>query len=248
MPKLLVFQHVAYELLGTLNPQLKDAGFRIRYVNFGREPDARPSLDGYQGIVVLGGPMNMDEADTNPHLPTEVALVREAIERDMPVLGICLGAQIIAAALGAEVGPTHEKEIGWYSVSPSQAGGDDPLLGCFDGTEQIFQWHGDTFEIPDGAAHLASSPGCVNQAFRYGDNVYGLQFHLEVDEPMIERWLNVDHHKAEIAALDGKIDPDVVRGETKRNIERSQALARRVFAGFIELFKIREKNTILSSH
>ncbi len=247
MPKLLVFQHVPYELLGTLNPQLKDAGFRIRYVNFGREPLARPSLDGYQGIVVLGGPMNMDETDAYPHLTTEVELVREAIARDMPVLGICLGAQIIATALGAGVRRAPEKEIGWYPVAPSDAGCSDSLLGCFDGTEEIFQWHGDMFEIPEGAQHIASSPGCPNQAFRYGENVYGLQFHLEVDEAMIERWLNVEHHKAEIAALGGQIDPHVVRVQTKANIERSSALARRVFAGFIGLFEMGEKKHHLPS-
>jgi GMP synthase (glutamine-hydrolysing) len=230
-----------------LNPQLKDAGFRIRYVNFGREPHARPSLDGYQGIVVLGGPMNMDETDGHPHLSTEVELVREAIDRDMPVLGICLGAQIIATALGAGVGRGNEKELGWYSVSPTEEGATDPLVGCFVDTEQIFQWHGDTFEIAEGAVRLASSPGCPNQAFRFGDRVYGLQFHLEVDEPMIERWLNVPHHKEEIAELGGQIDPDVVRAETKANIERSQELARAVFSGFIELFSIREKMRILPS-
>jgi GMP synthase (glutamine-hydrolysing) len=247
MPKLLVFQHVAYELLGTLNPQLKDAGFRIRYVNFGREPHACPSLDGYQGVVVLGGPMNMDEADSYPHIATEVELVRQAIDRNMPVLGICLGAQIIATALGAAVGPARDKEIGWYPVSPTDEGAADPLIGRFAGTEQIFQWHGDTFEIAEGAVQLASSPGCPNQAFRFGDRVYGLQFHLEVDEPMIERWLHVPHHKAEIAELGGKIDPDIVRADTKCNIDRSQELARLIFAGFIDLFSIREKMRVLPS-
>jgi len=241
MPKLLVFQHVAYEILGTLNPQLKDAGFRIRYVNFGREPHARPCLDGYQGVVVLGGPMNMDEVDANPHLATEVAVVREAIGRDMPVLGICLGAQIIATALGGGVGRAPEKEIGWYPVSPTDEGRRDRLVGAFADTEQIFQWHGDTFDIPKGAVHLASSPGCPNQAFRYGENVYGLQFHLEVDEALIERWLNVPHHRAEIASLGGRIEPETVRLETKENIERSKQLARRVFAAYIELFGTRGK-------
>lgn len=247
MPKLLVFQHVAYEILGTLNPQLKDAGFRIRYMNFGREPHARPCLDGYQGVVVLGGPMCMDETEDNPHLATEVEAVREAIDREMPVLGICLGAQILATALGGGVGRAPEKEIGWYPVSPTDEGRDDPLVGRFADTEHIFQWHGDTFEIPDGAVHLASSPGCPNQAFRYGDNAYGLQFHLEVDEPLIERWLNVPHHKAEIESLGGRIEPDVVRQETKRNIERAKQLARDVFAAYIELFEISGKKHVLPS-
>jgi GMP synthase (glutamine-hydrolysing) len=235
MPKLLVFQHVAYEILGTLNSQLKDAGFRIRYVNFGREPAAEPALDGYNGLVVLGGPMNTDQIDEHPHLATEVRVIGDAIERGMPILGICLGAQLIAKALGAGVCRNSEKEIGWYEVCPTEDGRRDPLIGKFGPAERIFQWHGDTFDIPEGGVRLAASQSCPNQAFRYGDNVYGLQFHLEVDERLIERWLLVPHHCAEIAELGGRIDPDVVRLETKANIERSKRLARDVFGSFIEV-------------
>ena len=235
MKKVLVCQHVAYEILGTLNPLLKRAGLRIRYVNFGRDPHARPSLDGYHSVVVLGGPMNVDQTDEHPHLATEVELVRGALDRGMPVLGICLGAQILARALGAEVRPNGEKEIGWYPVSPTPEGESDPVLRHFEGTEQIFQWHGDTFEIPDGAVHLATSPGCANQAFRYGDNAYGFQFHLEVDEPMISRWLEVPHHVREIAALDGKIDPERIREQTPARIGRLKQLSESVFSEFVTL-------------
>ena len=107
------------------------------------------------------------------------------------MLGICLGAQLIAKTLGAAVYPNQEKEIGWYDVSPTDHAQNDPLLGPFSATEKIFQWHGETFDIPQSTRHLAFSSLCANQAFRYGDNVYGFQFHLEVDEPMIHRWLRV---------------------------------------------------------
>src|SRR5204863_9872367 len=116
MKKLLVLQHVAHELLGTLNPLLKRSGFRIRYVNFARHPDAQPSLDGYNWLVVLGGPMSVNDADRLPHLTTEMRLIEEALRRNIPVLGICLGAQLIAKTLGADVYPNKEKEIGWYDV------------------------------------------------------------------------------------------------------------------------------------
>jgi GMP synthase (glutamine-hydrolysing) len=247
MPKLLVFQHVAYEILGTLNPKLRDAGFRIRYVNFGRTPDARPRLEGYQGLVVLGGPMNTDQTDEHPHLDTETELIGDAIERGMPVLGICLGAQLIARALGASVGRNAEKEIGWYEVRPTSDAQRDPLLRHFRDSEQIFQWHGDTFEIPSGAVRLASSRSCANQAFRYEDNVYGLQFHLEVDERLVERWLRVPHHQAEIEALGGRIDPHLVREQTTLNIARSKRLADSVFTSFVELIGLPRRRHVLPS-
>jgi len=222
--KLLVCQHVAFEILGTLNPLFKAAGFRIRYVNFGHHPDACPHPDGYHGLVLLGGPMSVRDAKTHPHLETEVRLIQRALDRGIPVLGICLGAQLIAKALGARVEPNPEKEIGWYDVSFTAAARTDPLLAHFEETEKIFQWHGDTFEIPRGGAHLARSSACANQAFRHGNNVYGLQFHLEVDEPLIRRWLQVPIHRREIESLNGKVDPERIRHETTLYLQRSTVL------------------------
>lgn len=236
MPKLLVFQHVAWEILGTLDPLLRSYGFRNRYVNFGRDPKAEPRLDGYHGLVVLGGPMNVDEVERHPHLATEVRVLREAIEREMPVLGICLGAQLIAGALGAAVRKSPETEIGWYDVAPTEAGRSDRLIGHFAATEKIFQWHGDTFDLPEGGVHLASSHACTNQAFRYGENVYGLQFHLEVDEPLIGRWLDVPVHQREIEGLGGRISAEEIRRETRQHVFRSQQLSALCFASFACLF------------
>jgi GMP synthase (glutamine-hydrolysing) len=241
MKKLLVFQHVPHEILGTLNPLLKRAGFRIRYVNFARHPDAKPSLDGYHGLVVLGGPMSVNDADQLPHLTTELRLIEQAMRRDLRVLGICLGAQLIAKTLGADVYPNAEKEIGWYDVSPTQEAKRDPLLAEFRGTEKIFQWHGDTFDLPRSAAHLASSDLCPNQAFRYGSSIYGLQFHLEVDQWMIHRWLRVPENRKEIAGLQGKIDPERIHMETPEYIPRLHELSDRVFSEFIKIFGIEKK-------
>jgi GMP synthase (glutamine-hydrolysing) len=246
MRKILVFQHVAHELLGTLNPLLKDSGFRIRYVNFDRDPAARPSLDGYFGLVVLGGPMNVDQVDLYPFLAVEVELVAEALQRGMPVLGICLGAQLLARALGADVRPHHSKEIGWYQVNPTAAGADDPVFAGMSATENIFQWHGDTFDIPSGAVHLASSPDCENQAFRYGDTAYGFQFHLEVDRPMVDRWLTVPHNSQEIADLNGAIDPEQIRRDTLQHIDKLQRLSDDTFSRWIKLFGL-PRSTVFSS-
>jgi GMP synthase (glutamine-hydrolysing) len=241
MKKLLVCQHVAHELLGTLNPLLKRAGFRIRYVNFARHPDAQPTLDGYDGLVILGGPMSVNDAHRLPHLSTELKLIETALQRNLPVLGICLGSQLIAKTLGANVYPNREKEIGWYDIAPTDGAKDDPLLMAFKPTEKIFQWHGETFDIPKTGHHLAFSSLCANQAFRYGENVYGLQFHLEVDEPMIQRWLRVPDNREEIAALGGDITAEGIHDETPAHIARLHQLSDGVFGAFIELFGIDKK-------
>lgn len=247
MPRLLVFQHVAHEILGTLDPLLRDAGFRIKYVNFERHPDAEPNLDGYDGLIVLGGPMNVDEVEDYPNLRTEVKLIQDAVSREMPILGICLGSQLLAKALGAKVRKNSEKEIGWYELSPTKDGESDPLISNFTNLEKIFQWHGDTFELPRGAKLLASSPLCTNQAFRFADNVYGFQFHLEVDKPMIERWLNVPENKKEIEDLQGKIDPDQIRDDTPHYISRLNDLSTSVFGNFTDLFGYNKKRRTLPS-
>jgi GMP synthase (glutamine-hydrolysing) len=247
MRKLLVFQHVPFEILGTLNPLLKDAGFRIRYVNFGREPDARPSLDGYAGLIVLGGPMSVNDAARHRHLHTEIDVIGQALARDMPVLGICLGAQLLAATLGARVRRSTRREIGWHDVAPTPAGRRDALLSDFGASERLFQWHSDTFEVPAGAEHLATSPACEAQAFRYGRSAYGVQFHLEVDEPLIERWLRVPIHLADLAAEAGRVSPEAIRAETPQRIGRSAALSERVFGAFIDLFRLPPRRRALPS-
>lgn len=246
MKKLLVCQHVPFEILGTLNPMLREAGFRMRYVNFGRQPDVRPELDGYSGLVILGGPMSAYEVE-HGHLATEVNLIRTALGRDLPVLGICLGAQLIAKALGAKVKPNPVPEIGWYAVSITEEGRRDPLFSRFRETERLFQWHADTFHMPSKAVRLATSPDCRNQAFRFGDRVYGFQFHLEVDEPLIERWLNVPLHKAELKSLRPRITAERIRRETPPNIRRLRYLSGKAFGGFIRLLGEPRRAVVLPS-
>jgi len=239
--RLLVFQHVAHEILGTLNPLLKRAGFRIRYINFSRHPDAQPSLDGYDGLVILGGPMSVNDSDRLPHLSTEMHLIEQAMKRNLPVLGICLGAQLIAKTLGAAVYPNREKEIGWYDVAPTEEAKNDSLLGTWAPSEKIFQWHGETFDIPRTGRHLAFSPLCSHQAFRYGTNVYAFQFHLEVEERMIQRWLCVEENQIEIASLGGKINPERIHAETALHIGSLQELSDQVFVEFIKLLATEKK-------
>ncbi len=247
MKRILVCQHVAHELLGTLNPLIKDHGFRIKYANFGRYPNEKQDLEGYDGLVILGGPMNVDETDKHPHLNHEIELIQSALTKNLPILGICLGAQLIAKALGAKVGRNPTKEIGWYDLQVTDAGRSDPIFSHFGPTEKMFQWHGDTFEMPKGAMHLARSPFCENQAFRYGENVYGLQFHMEVDEPMIHRWMQVSPNKEEIAGLSDSIRPEMILQETHHYILRLKELGLRGFSAFMNLFGIPKKFHRLTS-
>jgi len=246
-PKILVFQHVPYEPLGTLDPLLKAAGFRIRYVNFGRDPTVRPTLERYAALIVLGGPMNCDQIDSHPNLAAEVDILREAIDRDMSVLGICLGAQLLAKALGGSVHPNATREIGWYDVKLTAAGANDPVLSTFAQSQRVFQWHEDGIVLPSDAVHLASSPASSVQAFRHGEHAYGLQFHLEVSQPLVERWLTVPGHQAVLAAEKGNIDADQIRAQTLQAIADIEALSRRTFSRWIDRFEISPRRTRLPS-
>lgn len=246
-PKILVFQHVPYEPLGTLDPLLKESGFRLRYVNFGRVPSARPSLDKYAALIVLGGPMNSDQIDSYPNLITEVEIIREAVERNMSVLGICLGAQLLAKALGGAVRRNPAREIGWYDIDLTTAGQADPILSAFAPRQRVFQWHEDGMELPPGADLLASSEVSPVQAFRHRDHAYGLQFHLEVDRSLIDRWLKVPDHAAILAEEAGNIDPDAIREETRKTIAANKALSRETFLRWIDRFDVAPRKRALPS-
>lgn len=236
-PKILVFQHVPYEPLGTLDPLLKEAGFRIRYVNFGREPESRPNLDGYEALIILGGPMNSDQIESYPNLITEVEIIREAVDRDISVLGICLGAQLLAKALGGSVGRNEAREIGWCDVELTAEGVNDPVLSDFQSRQQVFQWHEDGIELPPGTIHLAASEASQVQAFRHGEHVYGFQFHLEVDESLIERWLTVPANQVTLQEESGRIDPDLIREQSAEWVGDLQNLSKNTFSKWIDRFE-----------
>lgn len=246
-PKILVFQHVPYEPLGTLDPLLKAAGFRIRYVNFGRDPHQRPALDKYAALIVLGGPMNAHQIDTYPNLATEVDVIREAVDSGMSVLGICLGAQLLGKALGGRVSRNAEREIGWCDVALTEAGAADPVISTFAGKQRVFQWHEDGVSLPDGAVHLATSPASPVQAFRYGEHAYGFQFHLEVDASLVERWLTVPANRPMLAAEAGRVDPAAIRRQTARWIGDLEALSHTTFSRWIDRFEIAPRRRALPS-
>jgi GMP synthase (glutamine-hydrolysing) len=245
MPRLLVFQHVAAEPLGTLDALIRARGHRIRFHNFERHPDAQPSVDRYRGLIVLGGPMNVEDQHRRPHLKTELRAIEEALKQGKPVLGICLGAQLLAHVLGAHVRRLPAPEIGWYELGMTESGRTDPVLAGLGDRPHVFQWHGRAFELPAGAAQLARTDTCEQQAFRWGANAYGFQFHLEVEAAMIERWLALPAYRDELATH-GR-DEAAIRTATASLLPQTQTVAGAAFNSFLDLVGRPNRRLVLPS-
>jgi GMP synthase-like glutamine amidotransferase len=170
-----VLQHVPFEDIGSMALWLEKRRADVSYTRF-FEDAALPSLKDIDLIIVMGGPMSVNDESTLTWLKPEKMFVREAVEKGVPVLGVCLGAQLIASALGASVYRNTQKEIGWF---PIEATPTVPNTFRFPEKCEVFHWHGETFDLPHGAVRLAKSAACENQAFQIGEQVIGLQFHLE---------------------------------------------------------------------
>ncbi len=243
MKRVMILRHVAEEALGNLEIVLRAAGLTLDVVDCfstgwpaRREHGLRPGE--LAGLVVMGGTMNVDQTDRFPFLATEVEWLRAAVDAELPTLGICLGAQLLAKSQGSKVYAQSIKEIGWYEIELLDAAADDPLLGRLPRRQTVFQWHGDSFELPAGAVHLARSAACRNQTFRVGPAAYGLQFHLEITSSMVAEWLVEPQMCAEVAGLP-YIDPDEIRRRTPDATARMAPLVERVFGGFAAMCRRR---------
>jgi GMP synthase (glutamine-hydrolysing) len=187
MKKVLVIMHVESEGPGALGKFLESYGFRLQTVKLHKEEKLPRNLQKFDAIVSMGGPMSVHDGDLYPFLKNETEFLRKAIDKNIPILGICLGAQMIAHACGASVEKASESEVGWKNVFVTGEGRRDILFQGLPDTLQVFQWHEDTFDMPYGGVLLATGIECPYQAFRYR-NAYGLQFHIEVMENMLTEW------------------------------------------------------------
>lgn len=230
MKSVVAIQHIAFENLGSLEAVLSEQGYTVQYLpawsaNLAAQVQAiAPDL-----LVVLGGPIGVYEEDRYPFLAEEKALLKRRLADGKPTLGICLGAQLMAAALGGEVYASGHKEIGWAPLTLSAAGLDSPLRFLSGELADVLHWHGDTFTLPAGAVHLASTAVCQNQAFAYGAHALGLQFHPEAQGEQIEHWLV--GHACEIAGAG--VDVTALRRDARRHGAALQEQARRFFSAWL---------------
>ncbi|MBB4845139.1 GMP synthase (glutamine-hydrolyzing) [Paucibacter oligotrophus] len=228
MKTAIAIRHLHFEDLGTLEPLLEARGYAVRYVD--ATADGLHTLDVSSAdlLVVLGGPIGAFDDETYPLIARELALVRERLENQRPLLGICLGAQLIARALGARVDAMGVKEIGFAPLTLTQEGEASPLVAL--GDVPVMHWHGDQFDIPPGALRLAGTDVCPNQAFAIGRHVLGLQCHLEADPLQIERWLV--GHACELAQAG--IDPRALRTQAYALQTRLPLATQAVFTRWLD--------------
>ena len=165
---------------------LRERGDDLLEWNASQGPPPEPA-EAFDALVVFGGSMHVDQEDRHPWLTAQHDLVREALDRGRPLMGVCLGGQLLARVAGAHVGPASRPEIGWFEVELTRAGASDPVLGALPGRFEAFEWHSYAFEVPRDGVLLAESPACA-QAFRVGDAAWGVQFHPEVTREMLEAW------------------------------------------------------------
>jgi GMP synthase-like glutamine amidotransferase len=200
-----VITHTPFEHAGRIADAVRRAGFELQYVD-AAAASALPDPLRHEAIVLMGGPMSTN--DRLPWIEPELALIRRAAETRRPVLGVCLGAQLVAKALGGRVYPNPSKEIGWFPIHWTETAASDPLFHELPDPLTTFHWHGETFDLPSGAEWLAYSDLCRNQAFRYGSNIYGLQFHIEVTPDMIDDWCGQQVNCADLRELTSPPDPN----------------------------------------
>jgi GMP synthase-like glutamine amidotransferase len=197
------------------------------------EADSAPAeTSGYDAVFVFGGAMHVDHEDRHPWLRDEKTLLDDLLERDVPMLGVCLGAQLIAEAAGAVVGRASRPEIGWHEVEVVAEGRSDPLLGPLAPRFEAFQWHSYEFPLPPGATPLARSATCL-QAYRVGDSTWGIQFHAEVSGADAEAW--IDDYRSDEDAVRIGLDVDGLRRRTRAAIVEWNALGRALCERFIDV-------------
>jgi len=227
--KCLAVRHVAFEDLGLLGPLVSSRGYGVRYHDAGVQPIDAETLSAPDLLVVLGGPIGVYESEAYPFIANEIAAVGARLAAGKPTLGICLGAQMMAAALGARVAPGPVKEIGWAPLQLT-AEGEKSVLAPL-GTTPVLHWHGDNCELPAGCIRLASTEHCPIQAFMAAPAQLGLQFHLETEPARFETWLV--GHTVELGKAG--IDPRRLRDEAREFAAATRAAGQKVFSAWLDM-------------
>jgi GMP synthase (glutamine-hydrolysing) len=236
MKSVLVLRHEPSVSMGSLAGVLAEAGLDARQFDlFKSIPEGLPWRE-TAGLIVLGGTMSANDGDRFPFLAAELDWIREAIRGNVPMLGICLGAQLLAKALGAAVYRNARREIGWYQVELLPAAAEDRLFRNRSARETVFHWHGDTFDLPAGAVQLAQSRLCRQQAFRYGPLAYGLQFHVEMVPDLMELWLR-EFDAGEASCAAGRIDSGAIRAAAAEAFPAMTSFSQCLLARFAALCK-----------
>jgi len=232
MQRLLVFQHLDVEHPGVFREFLARDRVQVTTVQLDAS-EPIPSLDGYDALWVMGGPMDVWEEDLHPWLREEKRAIREAVlERGLPYLGLCLGHQLLAAACGGEVALLPEGEVGLFKLDFSPEAARDPLLSVA-GESSCFQWHGaGVTRLPAGAVLLASSPRCAHQAMRVGRHAWGLQYHVEITASTIEDWAAIPAYRAALERSLGPAAVERLRQEVTPWLPRFHAMAERLYEAF----------------
>lgn len=231
MASVIVLQHHENETLGTIGDALQARRIETRIIaGFAGEPIPR-QMGEAAGLIVLGGPMGVSEGERYSFLQDEIRLIGDALSSNLPILGVCLGGQLLAHTLGATVGKAALPEIGWHPLRLTEAARRDRLWTDIPSPCTAFHWHGDMFALPAGAVALASSEMTPCQAFRYGENAYGLQCHLEVTSLLIDRWLTL--WEQELTAANA--DSYEIRAHTRQEIPHLQQTAHTLFGAWANL-------------
>lgn len=214
MKSILILQHEPHEGIGAWEPLFSDSGRKVTVKNLfaGEKVPQEEELLNFDGIVLMGGPMSANDGEKLDFIRDELLMIPQALELKIPLLGVCLGSQLIAKALGAKVKGGAQKEIGWCPLQLKASASKDRLFGTLSAPVMMFQWHGEAFDLPSGAIHLAASDLYPNQAFRYTERIYGLQFHCEMTDSMIRDW--VDKGRDEIA--EAGLHPEKILEQTHK--------------------------------
>src|SRR5918995_1237298 len=232
--RILVLQHISCEHPGVFSDVMRERDVEQVPVELD-EGQPLPDWREFDAVLAMGGPMGAgDDADL-PWLGPEKQLVRDAVEGGRPFLGVCLGVQLLAAALGARVYADERAEVGLMPVELTEEGRADPLFAGLDDSLVSLQWHGDTFDLPTGSTRLAQSPRVPNQAFRAGDRAYGVQFHLEVTGEMAREWGEIPVYRRSLAETLGEDDGAAFIADVERRADELHPPARRLFSNWLDL-------------